>query len=245
MASFSLLMISIRREQRVGRRAAVHAGVQVGGRALRLDLGIHQAAQADAQRGQVGREQFGVGDQREVRLQLVLVLADVVGNGLAADFLFAFQDDAHVDRQLAVAGFHQRLEGLQLHPELAFVVHRAASIDVVVALGGLKRRRLPLVQRLGGLHVVVRVAEHGRLARGVQPVGIDQRMRVGPLLGRGGDDLDVLEADALELVGADLGRFFRVLVVLFQGADAGDSQQVLQLFQEPLLVITRVAECGG
>ena len=35
---------------------------------------------------------------------------------------------------------HERFEGLDLHPELAFVVDRAARIDIVVALGGLERR---------------------------------------------------------------------------------------------------------
>ena len=58
-------------EDRVRRGATVHAGVQIGLRALRFQLGVDQAAQSDAQRRKIGREQFGVGYQREVGLQLV------------------------------------------------------------------------------------------------------------------------------------------------------------------------------
>ena len=43
------------------------------------------------------------------------------------------------------------------------------------------------------------VAEHGRLAGGVQPVGVDQRM----LAGR--DDLDVLHARVPQALGDELG----------------------------------------
>ena len=70
-------------------------------------------------------------------LPSVALLLDVLLDALAADFFFAFEEHAHVDGQLAVAGLEQRFEGLHLHPELAFVVHGAASIDVLVALGGL------------------------------------------------------------------------------------------------------------
>ena len=70
------------REERIRRCAAVHAGVQIGLGAVRFDLGIDQAAQSDAQRGKIGREQFGVADQREVGLQLGFLLADVFGDRL-------------------------------------------------------------------------------------------------------------------------------------------------------------------
>ena len=64
----------------------------------------------------------------------------------------------HVNRQLAAAGLHEGFEGFDFHPELAFIVDGAAGVDVVVALGRLKRRRLPFVERFGGLDVVVRIA---------------------------------------------------------------------------------------
>ena len=96
---------------------------------------------------------------------------------------------------------HEGFEGFHFHPELAFVVDRAAGVEVVVALGGLEGRSDPFVERLGGLDVVVRVAEHGGLAGGVQPVGVDERMAFG------GDDLDILHADAAQFVGHVVGGF--------------------------------------
>ena len=135
-ASFSLLMISTSANSGFGRGAAVHAGVQIGLRALGFDLGVNQSAQADAQRRHIGREQLGVGDQREVGLQLPGggVLLDVLLDALAAHFFFALDEHADVDGQLAVAALEQRLEGLELHPELAFVVDGAARVDVLIAL---------------------------------------------------------------------------------------------------------------
>ena len=231
-------MISISAEERIGRRAAVHAGVQIGLGAHRFDFGIDQAAQSDAQSGEIGRKQFGVADQREIGLQLCLFLAHIGRDRFAANFFFAFDDELHIQRQLAVVALHQGFDGFDFHPELAFVVDCAASVNVVVALGGLERRRDPLVERVGRLHVVMRVAQHGRLAGSVQPVGIDQRMA----LGRNG--FDVLQPDAPKFGGHELGRLLHVGLVLLQRADAGDAEQVFQFVEETLLIAAGIIDCG-
>src|SRR3974390_732581 len=165
-------------EDRVRSGATVHAGVQIDLGAFGFDLGVEQAAQADAERGNVGRKQLGVGDQGEVGLQLLFagVGLHVVLDAFAADFFFALDEHADVDGQLAVAGLKQGFEGLELHPELAFVVNGAAGVDVVVALSGFEGRGDPLVEGLGRLNVIVRIAERGGLAGGVQPVGVDKRV---------------------------------------------------------------------
>ncbi len=124
--------------------------------------------------------------------------ATYFGNSLPADFFFAFEKHAHVQGQLAVGG-QQRLQRLDLRPHLALVVDRAARVEVAVALGGLEGRREPLVERIGGLHIVVAVEEHGGLAGGVQPVGVDQRMAVGF------NQPDILHADAGQFGGQQLG----------------------------------------
>ena len=113
--------------------------MQIGLGALRLDLGIEQAAQSHTQSGKIGREQLGVGDQREVGLQFagVGVLQDVFFDALAAHFFFALDQHADVDGQLAVATLEQRLKCFELHPELAFVVDGAAGVDVLIALARL------------------------------------------------------------------------------------------------------------
>ena len=105
-----------------------------------FDFGVDQAAQSDAKRGKIGREKFGVADQREIGFQLGFLLADIFGDRLSADFFFAFENYFHVYRQLAAAGLHERFESFDFHPELAFVVDGAAGIDVVIAFGRLKRR---------------------------------------------------------------------------------------------------------
>src|SRR5438034_5053979 len=42
-------------------------------------------------------------------------------------------------------------DGFDLHPQLPLVIHRAPRVDVVVAFGGLKWWRDPLVQGIGRL----------------------------------------------------------------------------------------------
>ena len=157
----------------------------------------------------------------------------------AANFFFALEQDANVDGQLAAAGLEQRLVGLHLHPELALVVDGAARVDIVVALGRLPRRSVPLVQRLGRLHIEVRIAERGGLAGSMQPVGVNQRMTAG------GDDLDILEADALQVGSNHLGGLADIAFVFFGGADAGNAQQVFQFVEKALLIFARVGNSGG
>src|SRR5664280_1212908 len=89
------------------------------------------------------------------------------------------------------------------------------------------------------LHVEVRVTQRRGLARGVQPVRINQGMALR------GNDLDMLEADALQIVGHHFGSFADVVFVLFGGADAGDAKQIFQLVEKPFLVLACVGNCCG
>ena len=75
--------------------------------------------------------------------------------------------------------------------DLTLVVGRAAPEDAAVLDAGLEGRPRPLLERVGGLDVVVGVDDDGRGPCGVQPVGVDERVATG--LG----DVDVLEADGL------------------------------------------------
>ena len=223
-------MICASADERIGRRAAVHAGVQIGFCAAHFDLGVDHAAQADAKRGQAGRKELGVGDQGKVGLEVGGLRGNVVRNSLPSHLFFAFEQDADVERQRAVRG-QQRLERLDLRDHLALVVDRAAGVEIAVALGGLEGRREPLVERVGRLHIVVAVDEHGRLAGGMQPVGIDQRMAFGLNQAR------VLHADALELGEQRLGGFAAVGRVLGQRGDGGNAQQSLQIIEKTGVVL--------
>ena len=231
-------MISIRAKKGLGAAPPYIPECRSVWRPYSFDFGVDQAAQSDAERGKIGREKFGVADQREVGFQLGFLLADIFGDRLAADFFFAFENHFHVDRQLAAAGLHEGLEGFDFHPELAFVVDGAAGIDVVIAFGRLKRRSVPFVERLGGLDVVVRVAEHCGLAVRVQPVGVDEWMSLG------GDDLDIFHADAAQFVGHVVGGFLNVGFVLFESADAGDAEKIFEFVQKALLITAGKINCG-
>ena len=122
-------------------------------------------------------------------LELVLVGADEVVEVDAADFFFAFEDELDVHRQPAVL-LQVRFDRLEVHEHLALVVGRAARVDLAVADGRLERRRLPEVERIDRLHVVVAVEEDRRRARRAEPVAVDDR------IARRLDQPDVLQADA-------------------------------------------------
>jgi hypothetical protein len=68
------------------------------------------------------------------------------------------------------------------------------------------------------------IAEDGRLAGGVQPVGVDQGMALGF------DDFHVFEAGVAEFGGYVLGGAVGIFIVLGESGDAGDAEEFLQFF---------------
>jgi len=72
------------------------------------------------------------------------------------------------------------------------------------------------------LDVVVGIAEDSRLARGVQPVGVDEGMALG------GDDSTFSMPMRRRSVGHVVGRFLDVGLMLFERADAGNAEEVFQ-----------------
>ncbi len=187
----------------------------------------------------IGCKQFGIADQGEIRFQLWLLFADIFGDRFSPDLLFAFDDELHIDRQLSTMPLHQRLDRFYFHPELALVVYRTARVDVVVTLSWFEGRRNPLIQRIRRLHVIVRVAKHRRLARSMQPVGINQRVALS------WDHLDVFHSNAPQFARHIVRRSQHVGFVLGKRADAGNAQEILQFIQEALLIVARVINCGG
>ena len=97
------------------------------------------------------------------------------------------------------------------------------GVDLPLTHRRLERRRLPLVDGVHGLHVVVPVEEDGRRALGVQPVAVDDGV-AGRL-----DQPDVLEADPLQLGRRPLRAAGHVGSVVRQRADAGDGEVLGQL----------------
>src|SRR5687768_16342725 len=69
-----------------------------------------------------------------------------------------------------------RLEGLDVEEELSFVVHGPTREDFSVANRRLEWRRMPEIERLGRLYVVVAVDEHRRCPRRAAPLADDDRV---------------------------------------------------------------------
>ncbi len=141
--------------------------------ALHQQFPVDDAAQADANGGQFRREHFGIANYGGVAFEACRLAGHVGFDVFAAHLFFAFDQELHVDRQFAVL-FQQSLHGFDQDVGLAFVVGRPARVDVVVADVGLKRRRLPFVQRIGRLHVIMPVEQHDGLAWSAQPFGVHQ-----------------------------------------------------------------------
>lgn len=236
--SFGILQLADdfnQREERVGSGSAVHTGVKIGFGASAFDFRIDQTAQADAERREIGREEFGIADQGEIRFELFAFFANVGSDGFASYFFFAFHDDFEIERELAAVSLHEGFEGLHLHPELALVVDGTARIDIVIALGRFEGRRDPFVERIGRLDVVVGVAENGGLAGSVEPVGIKKRVAAG------GNDLDVFQSNALHVGGNEFGGALNVGFVFCESADAGDAKKIFEFVDEAGLILTGIS----
>ena len=82
------------------------------------------------------------------------------------------------------------------------------------------------------------IAKDRRLAGRMQPVGINQRVTFGF------DEFHVLETGGHQVVDDKIGGAVGSLVIFGQSRDAGDAQEVLELFEEPGLVLFYVAVDG-
>ena len=154
---------------RVLRAAAEQAGMQVPVGAAHDDLLIDHAAQRRRDHGRVLVPHAGVADQHDVGLQFGLVGLHEFRQVLGAVLLRALDQEGDADRQRAGDGLPGPA-GLEEGHHLAFVVAGAARDDDLAAVRQrgeprLEGRRLPQVERIDRLDVVMAVEQHMRLAR--------------------------------------------------------------------------------
>ena len=81
--------------------------------------------------------------------------------GGAADFLFALQQNADVDREAPFDG-EKREQGFQRDGKRSLVVGNAAAVEPVVANVRFERGAVPPVLGVRWLHVIVTVDKKGR-----------------------------------------------------------------------------------
>ena len=133
----------------------------------------------------------------------------------------------------------QALHRLDLDVDLAFVVTGAARENVVAADLRLEGRRLPLVERVGRLHVVVAVEKDGGLARRIQPFRIDQRIAFAF------DQLGGGHPRRAQLVQSEFGGAPDIGLVFRERADARNAQEGFQPLQKIGLVLLVVVHDGS
>ena len=200
-------------------------------------LAVGDAAQAVGDGRHAGGELAAVADDHAIARQAIGVFGEVFLQPLAADFLFALDEELEVQRQTALDG-DPGLDALQVREQLALVVGGAAGVELAVAAGGLERGRGPFFQRIGRLHVVVAV-DQGRGGAGHRRrLGVDQRMaggrdHFGRQTASGGTGRPPTRPpDACR-------RGVRV------GADARNAEELAQLVLEPCGVGIQILVDGG
>ena len=196
--------------------------MEIAFRAAQIDLVIHEPAKAVANRRNLAREHRRVRDHDDIGREQRLVLPDELVEVQASDLFFSFEK--HLDVQRKAAGLlHVGLDRLEVHEDLSLVVGGAARVDLVLAHGRFERRRIPEIDRVHGLDVVVAVEQDRRRPGRVQPIAIDDR-----IAGRV-EQPHMLEADALHVIGAPLGCAPHVCLMLRKRADARDREVLLEL----------------
>jgi hypothetical protein len=207
---------------RVQRGAAEEAGVEIALACADVHVEVGHAPKRRVERGHVALVQVAVEDDCGVRP--ALVGCDPFDDGLTADLLLGVEREPEVDRKLARLG--ELARRLDEHEEMRLVVGDAAGVEPPVALGQLERRRLPEVERVGRLHVEVRVAEDRR--RGIRALGggqlaDDERAPAVP-----GDDVG-RAAGAADALRDPVRGGLDVLRVVRVRADRGNGDQLGEL----------------
>src|SRR5579885_222773 len=236
IGSFEARQYQRQRVDRIWADAAEFAGVQIMSRALRMYLGVDDAAQPIDQRGHARRWHAGICHQRHVTGEPFRMLFDIRLDGFATGLFFALDQHTHIDGQRPIVRVHQRFERLHQPIHLPFVVHGAARIEVVVANLWLKGVTEPLVSGVYRLDIIVTVKQDSGLAFGLQPFAVDERMPCRF------DDIDVLDAGARQGVCNELSGALDILFVFRQCADAGNTQERLQFFEEGVAVLFDIGE---
>ena len=129
-----------------------------------VDLGVHQAPQAERDRRQVALEEARVADDRDVGGEARAFRLQPVVEVRRAGLLLALEHVLQVHRE-APAGRQDRGGGHHVSVDLALVVGRPAGQDPVADDDRLERRGGPQVERVDRLDVVVAVDEDRRRAR--------------------------------------------------------------------------------
>ena len=210
---------------RVEGSAADHPGMEVALSGSDADVEVADPAQRRAEARERLRCVAPVEDHRGVGRPGVGL--GPVADRVAPDLLLRVDHEAHGDGELVRRG--EELGRLQEHEEVRLVVGDAASDEEAVALGQRPRVRLPQIERIGRLHVEVRVRQHrGSVAPRGGDLAEDERP-AGPL-----GDLD-LPAGGADPRRDPVRRAREVRRVRRVGAHGRDRDQLAKLGDERIV----------
>src|SRR5688500_17297891 len=142
---------------RVQRRPAVVAGMEISFARANLEVERDQTARGEDELRPVPPLHPAVED--DARVGGAAVRVEEAYDRVAAALLLTVAGDPEADRQRTLLG--ERLDRLQLHPELPLVVGDATGVEPLTARLGREGLALPQLERIGRLHVVVPVDEDG------------------------------------------------------------------------------------
>ena len=180
---------------------AEHAGVDGVVQDLDLDGAVDQAAEAGGERGDADLPVAGVGHDDHIGAQQFPVGFQERAERRGAGFLLPLEEEGDAEAQIVAQHAGHGLVGGDVRQDPGFVVGRAAAVQPPVALDGGERLRLPQRQVAGGLHVVVRVQQDGRLARGGGTAGDDGRAAGRAVLLVAAQDPDIVETAGTHQLG--------------------------------------------
>ena len=218
--------------ERVGRGAAVHAGVQRVVQRAHLDHGLHEAAQRGRERRGADGRVGGVGDDEHVGAQALAVLGEEGLERRRADLLLALDEHGDADAGAVRVGGEVGAHGGQVGADAGLVVGGAAAEEPAVALGGDEGVARPVRRLAGRLDVVVGVEQDGRGARGRGPPG-DHRGGAGRAVrARRAEQLDLGQAGLAQQPGDLVGGAPDVLLVERGGAHARHGHERPELLDD-------------
>src|SRR5438132_650666 len=205
--------------QRIGRvldGPSITTRMEVDRRPEHVDLRVHNAAQGDRDCRQVPLEESRIADDRDVCFELASVRLEPGIEAWRTGLLVAFEHELEVQRKTA-ARRQECLGGAQMHMDVPFVVRGTTGQHPLALDDRLEGRRIPQLEGIDGLDVVMAVYDRRWCPIRTQPVTVDDR--VGGRLG----NLDVLGADGSQLVGQPFGGPPTVVGMLRQWRDGGRS----------------------
>jgi hypothetical protein len=221
------------RVDRVGDRAAVHAGVEVAVGALDVDLQRAEPLERQRERGLVLGPLRAVGADHQVAGEALAVRGHERAHRRAADLLLPLEEELDVDGQRPL-GLQQRLDREDRREHAALVVGGAARVDPPILQLRVEGVGVPQRERVDRLGVEVPVDQDGRLAGRVQVVRGHHRVPAGL------QDLDVLHARGGDALGDPAGGAAHVVGVLGEARDARDAAEVEELLDEAGLLSVEV-----